>query len=71
MNPRSKVRHLRLYLKSKSLFLGHLRPREIRMEYHRRAGAIASHLREAGYSLEFTPDNPVGLLYARMNYDSR
>lgn len=52
-------------------FLNHLRPREIRMEYHRGASAIASHLREAGYSLEFnSDDNPVGLLYARMDDDS-
>ncbi len=33
---------------------------------------LKSHLRQASYSLGFTPDdNPVGLLYARMNYDSR
>lgn len=48
-------------------FLAHLRPREICMEYHRGAAPIVSHLREAGYSLEFVPDNkPVGLLTAHI-----
>ncbi len=59
------------HLLADTRFLGHLRPREIRMEYHRGASAIASHLREAGYSLKFySDDNPVGLLYARRNDDS-
>jgi hypothetical protein len=49
-------------------FLAHLRPTEIRMEYHRGVGAIASLLREAGYAPEFAADNrPVGLLFALLN----
>ncbi|MGH9578668.1 MAG: FkbM family methyltransferase [Terriglobales bacterium] len=46
-------------------FLAHLRPREIRMEYHRGPQAIARYLAEAGYTVELDRDSgPVGLLRA-------
>lgn len=47
-------------------FLAHLRPREIRMEYHRGPEPIAHYLAESGYTVELlTGSAPVGLLSAR------
>jgi hypothetical protein len=47
-------------------FLGHLAPREIRMEYHRGAGPVVSALERAGYAVELGPSKgAVGLLTAR------
>jgi hypothetical protein len=47
-------------------FLAHLRPREIRMEYHRGPHAVVRHLEDAGYSVELhTGSSPVGLLSAQ------
>ena len=50
-------------------FLAHLRPREIRMEYHRGAQPVSQLLADAGYSVELQPGaglGPVGLLSARI-----
>lgn len=47
-------------------FLAHLRPREIRMEYHRGPQPVARYLGEAGYTVELGPEGgPVGLISAR------
>lgn len=47
-------------------FLAHLRPRELRMEYHRGPEPVAHYLRVAGYEVDFLPaSGPVGLLSAR------
>lgn len=47
-------------------FLGHLAPREIRMEYHRGSGPLLPALERAGYEVELAPSQgPVGLLAAR------
>lgn len=47
-------------------FLAHLRPREIRMEYHRGPNAIVKHLEKAGYSVDLHPGSGmVGLLSAQ------
>lgn len=47
-------------------FLAHLRPREIRMEYHRGPRAVVTHLEEAGYSVNVHPGSgAVGLLSAK------
>lgn len=47
-------------------FLAHLRPREIRMEYHRGPQAVARHLADAGYTVELgSGDGPVGMLSAK------
>jgi hypothetical protein len=54
------------YLLGDSRFLDHLRPREIRMEYHRGPEAIEKFLAQAGYSIEFiSRSSPVGLLSAK------
>ena len=46
-------------------FLSHLRPREIRMEYHRGSQPVSQYLADAGYSVELTGGTgPVGLLRA-------
>lgn len=47
-------------------FLAHLRPREIRMEYHRGPEPVARYLGDAGYSVELGSEGgPVGLISAR------
>lgn len=47
-------------------FLAHLRPREIRMEYHRGPQAIARHLADAGYTVAVGAGiGPVGMLSAK------
>lgn len=54
------------YLLADSRFLDHLRPREIRMEYHRGADKVKEYLAQAGYSVESASgDAPVGLLTAQ------
>lgn len=46
-------------------FLSHLRPRRIRMEYHRGPGPLLGHLERDGYRVELgSADGPVGLLSA-------
>lgn len=47
-------------------FLAHLRPREIRMEYHRGPQPVSRYIEEAGYTVEVQPGSgPVGLLSAQ------
>jgi FkbM family methyltransferase len=47
-------------------FLMHLRPKEIRMEYHRGKDPLMGYLSKAGYSVEhLSGTGPVGLLCAR------
>lgn len=47
-------------------FLAHLRPAEIRMEYHRGMEPVWSHLLKAGYSVQhLSGAGPVGLLLAK------
>lgn len=53
------------YLLADARFLDHLRPREIRMEYHRGPQKVEEYLVRAGYSVEFASGgDPVGLLIA-------
>jgi hypothetical protein len=47
-------------------FLNHLRPLEIRMEYHRGPDLVEGYLARAGYSVDFASrSSPVGLLTAQ------
>jgi hypothetical protein len=53
------------YLLADPRFLGHLAPREIRMEYHRGSETLLPQLERAGYAVELAPSKgPVGLLTA-------
>jgi hypothetical protein len=53
------------HLLSDARFIGHLNPREIRMEYHRGPEPLAARLSEAGYEVAFDPSaGPVGLMTA-------
>jgi hypothetical protein len=54
------------HLLSDPRFLAHLRPKEIRMEYHRGPEPALGYLLSAGYSVELLPEHagPVGLLHA-------
>ena len=48
-------------------FLAHLRPREIRMEYHRGPEPVIRNLEDAGYVVNLHPGSgPVGLLSAQL-----
>ncbi|MBS0337387.1 MAG: FkbM family methyltransferase [Proteobacteria bacterium] len=47
-------------------FLAHLRPREIRMEYHRGPQPVSRYIADAGYTVQVQPGSgPVGLLSAQ------
>jgi hypothetical protein len=53
------------HLLADSKFLGHLRPREIQMEYHRGPELVENYLARSGYSVELVSGSgPVGLLCA-------
>jgi len=53
------------YLLSDPRFLGHLAPRQIRMEYHRGFEGVRARLERAGYKITLLrPGEPVGLLSA-------